>query len=715
MRSRSVAIAAVTALTGAVLTSGIAGADPLITPHDNFEDAKIVGSLPYEDRMPTAFQATNQADEPLCRTTATKTVWYRYTPVTDQVVDLERGGSPSIVALGVYLGDDLGSLSQVACGSTSVPVSFLARAGVTHHIQVGVSHALEVIFQAFAGTAIKGRITDQTGAPVPGACVWAYHYNGEYYSGQTITNADGDGRYHLVGLVTGSHALQFGCFDGLWKYEFYNDKPLFSQVDHVSYSRGTDLVIDAELTRRSSISGTLADLEGNPVATCVNVRSPAGYYFGSDNSSAEDGSYTVPVTPGDYVLQFGCTYGSPWAIEFYNDVHDISSAQVIALPELTDLAGFDASLERRGRVSGRILGPQGETIPTYQCARLYPVGNPNSIADISNMEEEGTYELFAEAGSYKLFFSQCWGDTPYVAEWYENQADFASATSITIANGDEIVIDALLGRIGPPPNDDLANAEEIDSIPFTKTAMLISATREQGEPTTCSSSGGTAWYRFTPSQETDLVLTLGDRYAEVGVFVENANGELSQVSCGNYFTYSNSGFVAEAGTTYFIQVARGSTVSSTFKGERLLGVTTTNINAPLPCAFACPYWQNTGAEANAEEACAPEPTTVPGSFHDTQVTVPSEIDGRVPTHLLFHVAPEIDYDLWICRTVPDAAGKYYLAHGANAVGEGCPDVPVACRENAFARIEPGETYILRAYNWSDQSTTPGLYGYASLP
>ena len=67
-----------------------------------------------------------------------------------------------------------------------------------------------------------------------------------------------------------------------------------------------------------------------------------------------------------------------------------------------------------------------------------------------------------------------------------------------------------IALVPPPPNDLFANAKPVDALPFSDTLDLTAATIEPGEPLhpngSLSALVRTAWYRFTPTQDENVVL-----------------------------------------------------------------------------------------------------------------------------------------------------------------------------------------------------------------
>jgi large repetitive protein len=109
--------------------------------------------------------------------------------------------------------------------------------------------------------------------------------------------------------------------------------------------------------------------------------------------------------------------------------------------------------------------------------------------------------------------------------------------------------------VGGPPNDNIANATVVSSLPFVDTTDTTTATRETHEPT-CTSppDDKTVWYRFTPTQSGLVRVSLSGNAPFLDVISVWRPGTfgLSFVSCrvGN----PPSTFTAQQGVTYYVRI-----------------------------------------------------------------------------------------------------------------------------------------------------------------
>ena len=109
-----------------------------------------------------------------------------------------------------------------------------------------------------------------------------------------------------------------------------------------------------------------------------------------------------------------------------------------------------------GNITGTVTSELGQAIPGI-CVEAHLSTAERNVIGFDRTAADGTYTIAAIAdGDYKLFFYDeappC-GDTvedgnpEVIAEWHGDVADFASATVVSIAGGDQVV-DAVLTGLG---------------------------------------------------------------------------------------------------------------------------------------------------------------------------------------------------------------------------------------------------------------------------
>jgi PKD domain-containing protein len=105
--------------------------------------------------------------------------------------------------------------------------------------------------------------------------------------------------------------------------------------------------------------------------------------------------------------------------------------------------------------------------------------------------------------------------------------------------------------IPPPPNDNFASATPVTSLPFSDNIDTTAATAEPGEPFPCGSTGGTAWYSYTPSQTGSVTATAPAPFSvQLAAYTGGSLGSLTSVGC----RYGNLTIHVDSGMTYHFQV-----------------------------------------------------------------------------------------------------------------------------------------------------------------
>lgn len=712
----------VSAIVSALFIAGLlaphAGALPVdLTPvNDDFEDATPVTSLPFSETITNEF-ATDQPGEPKACFEIGKTLWYRLTLSEDRIV---RIWSDASLVTAVYVGDSLGALGTVDCSPTTY---LAARAGETYYIQFGGFHGESDIgtLTIEATSGIAGRVTNSLGQPIQGECLDLFSPTGEWegfaYTKSTAwfnhPAAEGvAGSFIFPSLSAGNYKLAFFCYYSAYGQEWYEDKPDIESADIITVAEGDAVLgIDGELGTAASISGTLTGEGGGPADfLCVLAYDDDGQFSGYVYTD-ENGDYVLFVAPGIYRLSFSCGSGQ-FASEFYDDKPDLESADPVTVGVDEHISGIDAVLQRNGSIAGTVTDEDGSPIQS-ECVRAYDeLGEP---VDTTYTWSSGNYLLYVPSGEYAVEFG-CYG-SDFRQEFYDDKADLASADHVTVtAPTTTEGISAVLERLPPPGNDQVANAIELGPAPSSVDGTTRGATPDDLEPISCSPDSRSVWYTYTPTSTHDVFLRV-NAYARLSVFLVDEAAptvpSASSVACGIHDFPGVTGFRALSGQTYLVRV--GTFWGSDFTLEAALGADpwSGTFEAPTPCAFACPYWNQTRSqEQDYEATCAPEPDAPPGSWDDISVTVPAGTTDAVPTHMLFHIEPALDFDAWVCRETSDSSGRYFVQHAANPVGAPCPTaVNFGCFENATVRVQPGDKFVLRVYNWSDLPTTPGGYSF----
>jgi PKD repeat protein len=107
--------------------------------NDSFDAATAISSLPFNDVVDTTGASTESGEPQVC-IFMSQTLWYRYTPQTQEVLRADTSGTGAQTNINIYqaFGPGIGNLSFTGCAQNGSPVQFTAQAGVTYYIQAGI-------------------------------------------------------------------------------------------------------------------------------------------------------------------------------------------------------------------------------------------------------------------------------------------------------------------------------------------------------------------------------------------------------------------------------------------------------------------------------------------------------------------------------------------------------------------------------------------------
>jgi protocatechuate 3,4-dioxygenase beta subunit len=234
---------------------------------------------------------------------------------------------------------------------------------------------------------ISGRVTDPSGAPLEGVQVNLFSrqnppflgpgadFNG--YGANTLTDADG--RYRVTDLAPTPFVVSF--FPNLpspngpplpspFLKEFFPNKFIEADAVPVTPAEGLETSgIDAQLDLGATISGTVTDPSGNPVAG-ASVYSPTVEW--SSVAADADGRYTlIGIPPGTAQVVADGPYPSPWLAGFYGGANFDTATQIpVAFGQTID--GIDIRLQAAGTVNVTVVRPDG----SLAAPRMTPCADP---------------------------------------------------------------------------------------------------------------------------------------------------------------------------------------------------------------------------------------------------------------------------------------------------------------------------------------------------
>ncbi len=185
-----------------------------------------------------------------------------------------------------------------------------------------------------------------------------------------------------------------------------------------------------------SISGVVSDAGGGGLSgICVNIDNGPGTQ--TDGS----GAYSIAgLGTGSFKVQYSdCNPTVRYLSQWYAGRSDSDSADAVAVAAGTNIPLADVHLVLAGLVHGTVTGPGGG--PLLGICVDADVANNNGWDFVKGRTTagDGTYTIDQLGpATLRIEFRECnSGSRPYIAQWYDNKADFNDSTPVVLAPGDD--------------------------------------------------------------------------------------------------------------------------------------------------------------------------------------------------------------------------------------------------------------------------------------
>ena len=161
------------------------------------------------------------------------------------------------------------------------------------------------------------------------------------------------------------------------------------------------------------------------------------YTTGGDRVDAKianaTGAYSFTnLSAGTYLIRFDPQYvAGAFLDQWYDNKLDLASATPATVAEGGALTGINATLEPGAQISGRVTA--GDTAAPLQSVNVQIYDAAGNRVASAYTDATGNYisSPGLRSGSYRVFFSSPTGK-PYLAEYYADKADLASAQAIVV-------------------------------------------------------------------------------------------------------------------------------------------------------------------------------------------------------------------------------------------------------------------------------------------
>ena len=199
--------------------------------------------------------------------------------------------------------------------------------------------------------AAFGTVTSPTGEPLAGAQVWAYTPSDTWVGSlRTVTDAQGSYEFDSFALGVPYRILFIRPSGSTFASQWFDQQISRRFATVVTLSAGEFVQANAQLADASSISGSVRDTNGNPVAgVAVWAYGPGDAFVGSYATlTGSDGTYRLEnVNPGyAYQVRFVPPANSGLATEWWDNQPFRGSANSFLLVSSEEpTTGIDAVLE----------------------------------------------------------------------------------------------------------------------------------------------------------------------------------------------------------------------------------------------------------------------------------------------------------------------------------------------------------------------------------
>jgi hypothetical protein len=293
-----------------------------------------------------------------------------------------------------------------------------------------------------------GTVTDPDGDPVAGTDVWAYTpSDGFVGSLQTTTSAQGSYAFNDAELGVPYRVLFLHPSGSTLASEWFDNEATRQTATVVTPMSGVFGQANAQLEEAGSISGTVTNAQGNPLAgVTVSAFGPGDTWFGSyPTSTAADGSYMLTnVRSTEYGLLFVPPAGSGLVSEWYDNARTRGSATTVGV-EGQAVTGIDIQLGEAGAISGAVTDADGNPVSGVTVG-VYGPGDGYAASYRSVTAADGTYliQRMLPGDQYLVRFGPPVA-SGLAAEWYDNAPLRATAQNISLTAGQTVTgIDAAL-------------------------------------------------------------------------------------------------------------------------------------------------------------------------------------------------------------------------------------------------------------------------------
>lgn len=304
-------------------------------------------------------------------------------------------------------------------------------------LSAAVGTAALALPSAALASSISGTVTAVSGgAPIPGVevCFTPQPYNFEV-SPCAVTGPTGQYRYE--GLPGGNYIVYFSTDRANLKYasEYYDDKAHYLEAGLFPLGAAEDKTLNAELAEGGSISGTVTDEAGVPIAGVgVCASEPQGDRCSDTDAS---GKYQINgLRPGEYRVEYEGGNNVNYLREPYRDPEGSEGpATPVEVTASTTTPNIDVKMAPGAQILGQVS--EVGTGASLANVRVCAIGQaPVEFEDCASTDSAGNYALRSlPAATYLVSFDVEYAPISHAqifGQWWQGASTVATATPIAI-------------------------------------------------------------------------------------------------------------------------------------------------------------------------------------------------------------------------------------------------------------------------------------------
>ena len=383
---------------------------------------------------------------------------------------------------------------------TGRDLPFTQGDSLRRHVSVLLAFVFSVLGLVVVPTAaqaeggLTGTVTSTSGEPAS-ACVSVYDLDYNYVAG---TCTEPDGSWAIPDLADGVYKVSIEAFDG-YLSEWAHDASDFESAVEIAAPG----VVDTQLERASTLTGTLTDSTGSPVewanVTATGVETDTEV---ASTSTSSDGTWSLAVPAGSYKVRMDKWPAVVWA--FGADSHATASVVTVGTGETTQV---NDSFPQAATVTGTITDARTHRPIPGACAQLTSLdGYGTDGFGSACADDAGRYTIEAWAtGPMLVLFTDPEGR--YAAEYSGNTTNLKRAKPVTVNAGTTTVSAAL------EPGARLSGrvVSSVDGLGIENVCPSAHGARSwswlPGTVRTCSDTSGTYTLAGLPSDPISVLLT----------------------------------------------------------------------------------------------------------------------------------------------------------------------------------------------------------------